>query len=263
MRCHYREKAYFAGPFLDVDIYPVFAKAGSRQKKFKPSTPCQQRLNEKRSVDRLVRLVNANFTKSDLACHPTYRDDIHPKDEKTALRNIENFIRRLKRFRKKANLPELKYVAVTEISQSGRFHHHLIISGGVTLEALADIWGKGYVSAKPLQFDEKGVSGLAAYMVKDPIGGKRYKASRNLLPPVEKVKDERLSRRKVIEMADTEKYAQVMEELYPGYEFVCAQPFYNDYNRHQYITVKMYIPPKRGRNSEVGIRRRKERGYES
>ncbi len=254
MRCHYREKAHYAGAYLDVDIYPVFAKAGSRRKRFKPSTLCQQRLNEKNSIEKLIRLVNANFSEEDLRFDLTYNRENLPQDDKAALKNLENYLRRLKRFRKKANLPALKYVAVTEKSPKGRYHHHLIISGGVEVTELAKMWGFGYTTAKPLQFDKTGVAGLVTYMLKNPIGGKRYKASRNLLPPVEKVKDERLSRRKVIEMADTEKYAQVMEELYPGYEFVCAQPFWNDFNKNQYITVKMYFPSNRKKRYKTASR---------
>ncbi len=253
MRCHYREKAYFAGPFLDVDIYPVFAKAGSRRKRFKPSTLCQQKLNEKNSIENLIRLVNANFTEDDMRFDLTYKEDALPEDDDAALRNLENYLRRLKRFRKRADLPALKYVAVTERSKKGRYHHHLIISGGVSIKDLAQLWGLGYTTAKPLQFDKTGISGLAAYIQKSPIGKKRYKASRNLIKPTEKTKDERLSRRKVINMAETNNICKVMEELYPGYEFVSSEPFWNDYNKQQYISVKMYIPPKNRNKRRNGV----------
>ncbi|EKC52114.1 hypothetical protein LEA_17057, partial [human gut metagenome] len=80
---------------------------------------------------------------------------------------MQNFLRRVKRYRAKHNLPELKYVAVTEVGkENGRLHHHIVMSGGVDINTLAEIWGKGYTTAKPLQFDEFGITGIAVYLVK-------------------------------------------------------------------------------------------------
>ena len=63
---------------------------------------------------------------------------------------MQNFLRRVKRYRAKHNLPELKYVAVTEVGkENGRLHHHIDMSGVVAKNTLAEIWGKGYTTAKP------------------------------------------------------------------------------------------------------------------
>ncbi len=50
---------------------------------------------------------------------------------------MQNFIRRVKRYRQKHDLPELKYVAVTEVGEkSGRIHHHIVMSGGIDINTL-------------------------------------------------------------------------------------------------------------------------------
>ena len=249
MRCFYREKRYYSGDYLEIDIYPVFGKAGQRRKRYKPTSECQQRLNRKNAEMKLTRLMNANFTEDDLRFDLTYSPENLPEDDDVAIKELRNFLRRLKRFRKKAGLSALKYIAVTEKSKKGRYHHHLVISGGVSIRDLAALWGRGYTAAKPLQFDENGVEGLAKYLVKEPIGSKFYQASRNLTQPEVETRDEVFSQKTVNAMAQMCQDAALWEGLYDGYTFVSAAPFWNDYNRHQSITVKMYIPPKRGRRS--------------
>lgn len=244
MRCFYREKKYYSGDYLEIDIYPVFGKAGQRRKRYKPTSECQKRLNKKNAEMKLTRLMNANFTEDDLRFDLTYSPDKLPEDDDAAIKELRNFLRRLKRFRKKAGLSALKYIAVTEKSKKGRYHHHLVISGGVSIGELAALWGRGYTSAKPLQFDENGIEGLAKYLVKEPVGSKFYQASRNLTQPEVETRDEVYSQKTVNAMAKVCQDAAMWEGLYDGYTFVSAEPFWNDYNRHQSITVKMYIPPK-------------------
>ncbi len=249
MRCIYRERRYYSGNYLEIDIYPVFGKAGQRRKRYKPTSECQKKLNKKNAEMKLTRLMNANFTEEDLKVDLTYRNDMLPDDD-AALKELRNFIRRLKRFRKKAGLSELKYIAVTEKGKkSGRYHHHLVISGGVELKDIKRLWGRGFFTCELLEFDENGIEGLAKYLVKEPIGSKFYQASRNLTQPEVETRDEVYSQKTVNAMAQMCQDAALWEGLYDGYTFVSAVPFWNDYNRHQSITVKMYIPPKKKKPS--------------
>ena len=184
MRCLYREKIHKCGEFLEVDIFPVFEYQRGRSKKRKPTTETQQRLNQRNAERKLTRLLNTNFTKRDIRFDLTYSDENYPETPENAQRQMQNFLRRVKRYRAKHDLPELKYVAVTEVGkENGRLHHHIVMSGGVDINTLAEIWGKGYTTAKPLQFDEFGITGIAVYLVKSPILGKRWSASRNLEQP--------------------------------------------------------------------------------
>ena len=245
MRCFYREKRYYSGNYLEIDIYPVFGRAGQRRKRYKESSECQKKLNRKNAEMKLTRLLNTNFTEDDLRFDLTYSPNYLPNDDDAAIKELRNFLRRLKRFRKKAGLDPLKYVAVTEKSSRGRYHHHLVISGGVSMRDLAYLWGRGYTTCKPLQFDEYGIEALAHYLVKEPVGSKFYQASRNLTQPEVETRDEAFSQKTVNAMAKICQDPALWEGLYEGYTFVSAAPFWNDYNRHQSITVKMYIPPKK------------------
>lgn len=155
---------------------------------------------------------------------------------------MQNFIRRLKRFRKKSRLPALKYVAVTEIGKNtGRVHHHIIMSGGVDITDLAALWGRGYTTAKPLQFDECGIVGIAIYLVKEPVLGKRWCGSKNLEKPKESSRDGRISKRRVREICENENGCrEIIESLYPGYKLAEYHRYLNDVNGGYYLTVRMH-----------------------
>lgn len=161
MRCLYREKKYQCGEYLEVDIFPVFEKQRGRSRKRKPTSEVQKRLNQHNAERKLIRLLNTNFTKRDIRFDLTYDKEHLPSSPEDAQRQMQNFIRRVKRYRQKHDLPELKYVAVTEVGEkSGRIHHHIVMSGGIDINTLAEIWGRGYTTAKPLQFDECGITGI-------------------------------------------------------------------------------------------------------
>lgn len=254
MRCLYREKKHYCGEYLEIDIFPVFEYQRGRGKKRKPTTEVQKQLNHRNAERKLIRLLNTNFTKKDIRFDLTYDNDNYPSSPKDAQREMQNFIRRVKRYRKKQGLPELKYVAVTEIGKkSGRLHHHIVMSGGIDITDLAEIWGKGYTTAKPLQFDEYGIVGIAKYLIKEPILGKRWCASRNLEQPKTSTRDGRISKRKVVELHNSGNDNRAeLERLYEGYALADCHPFYNDVNGGYYVTVRMYKKPakKRGKRDK-------------
>ena len=254
MRTLYREKTYECGDYLEVNIYPVYRAATSRRSKAKPTPEAQKKLNEKNAARRLERLINANFTPDDVKCELSYRPGCEPSDISGAVRDARNFMRRLKRVREKKGLPELKYIYVTEKGEkSGRFHHHVVISGGATPRELAECWGLGYVQKiQPLQFSEDGCAGIAWYMNGNKRGQKaeretyrHFHASKNLTQPKETRRDGRISNRAAQALADldaeatNEKKAAEFERLYPGYTFVRSEPLINGVNGGLYITVRM------------------------
>ncbi len=246
MRCFYREKRYYSGNYLEVDIYPVFGRAGQRRSRYKPTSECQKELNRRNAEKKLIRLMNANFTEDDYKIELTYRNDTLPEDDDAALKELRNFLRRLKRLRRKKGLPELKYVAATEKgTRKGRYHHHLVISGDLDIKEIRKVWARGIVHFSPLEFNEEGIEALARYHMKEPIGSKFFQASRNLTQPEIETRDAVFSQKTVNAMAKIAGDGAMWEGIYDGYTFVSAEPFYNDYNRHQYITVRMYIPPKK------------------
>ena len=254
MRCLYREKKYYCGEYLEIDIYPVFEKQRGRSKKRKPSTETQKRLNQRNAERKLIRLLNTNFSKQDIRFDLTYDKEHEPATPEDAAREMQNFLRRVKRFRQRNGLPELKYVAVTEQgTRSGRLHHHIVMSGGVSVNDLAELWGRGYTTAKPLQFNEQGITGIAKYLIKDPIMGKRWSASRNLEKPKESQRDGKISRRKAEEWNNGgEDNRAEIERIYEGYQLAEAKPYYNDFNGGYYITVLMNKKPAPKRSKKRG-----------
>ena len=160
-RTFIRESVYVCGNYMDADIYPVFQKPGRRRSRCKPTSEIQRRLNQKNAEKRLTRLVHTNFTEDDIALHLTYRPGEEPETKEGAQRDLQNYIRRLKRRYTKLG-KEFKYISCTEYGKkTNRIHHHLIISGGLDRDEIEKLWGRGYANSIRLQFGPDGVTGLA------------------------------------------------------------------------------------------------------
>lgn len=235
MRCRYQERAIFHGDYISVDIYPAYRQQKSRSKKYKPTSEVMKKLNYKKRRERLTYLLNENFTSGDYRLDLTYAPENHPADVDQAKRDIRNFIRRANAYRKKNRLPPLKYVYVTEIGKKGnRFHHHIVLPGDLSIKEYAEIWGKGYTTVKPLQFNDDGLAALAEYMLKNPVEGNAYHCSRNLKQPIEKHYQGRLSRKSIEYMAAYDDTSAV-QRLYPDYDLKHMTPFYNEVNGGYYF----------------------------
>lgn len=264
MRCLYRERRYFCGNYLEVDIFPVFRKQNGRRKKAKPTSEVQAKLNEHNAIQQLIRILNANFTGEDIEIHLTYRDDCLPETPEEAARDAQNFIRRVKRYRKKLGLPPLKFVQVPAGGINGtRYHFHITMNGGVDRSVLEDMWGYGYANSRKLQFNENGVEGLAKYVARQFSDNKaempfkkRWTASRNLVIPEPQDRDGRISQRRVQELATFEaECREPFERLYEGYSLSEVSPFYNDMNGGYYLHIKMYREGSVFQNTKVRRRR--------
>ena len=248
MRTVYREKKYTCGEYLDVFIYPVFETgkhSGGKRAKRKPSTDAQKKLNQRHREEKLARLLHANFTPEGLEIHLTYR--VQPESDEEAKRHLQNFIRRLKRYIAKHGLGVLKYIAITERGKrGGRYHHHVTIEveKGIDRDVLEQLWtdteGHGYANSRRLQFNEEGLEGLARYVVKSPAGNKSWFASRNLIDPPPRTRDERISGRKARELAENIQDGTQFEKLYPGYLCAKAETWHNDVNGGCYLKVSLY-----------------------
>lgn len=242
MRCLYRETIHKCGDtYLDVDIYPVYDKQRGRGPKRAPTSEVQERLNKRNSQKKLVRLLNTNFTKKDIRFDLTYSDENLPANVKEAQRLVQNFFRRLKYLRRKSGLPELRYVMVTEYGEEkGRLHHHIVMSGGVDINTLAELWGLGYTTVKPLQFDDRGLTDLATYLVKESALKKLWSSSRNLERPEVKSRDGKISAHRVGEWALSGADCRYqIEAVYPGYRLVDVLPYVNEVNGGVYLALHL------------------------
>lgn len=261
----YRVKTIRSGEMLECEIYPLWnAPKAKRKKKEKTERLAQSKLNDKNAKKHLIRLVNTNFTKEDIWITLTYQNGKLPSTFEDAKKNMQNYIRRLKRYIKKHKLPELKYIYVTEYQDASakkkkRIHHHMILNFRDRDKA-EELWnGGGRTQSRRLQPDEFGLEGLTRYITKDKNEDtmKRYTPSRNLTEPTITVADSKITRRKAEKIATNENDAQpLFEKLYPNYQFNDMQVKYSPYNSGAYIYVRMkQIAPKkpkrkRGRQHE-------------
>lgn len=165
--------------------YVESAKGKKRAKKLHPTLKAVAKNNERSAERTLRRRINTNFGPDDLHITLTYKDE--PPDPEAAKKEIEKFLRRLRReFRKQGR--ELKYIWVTEY-QKKKIHHHLIINR-IDYAIVRKLWEYGRIRFVPLENDGQ-YDKLASYLIKETsktfktekgAGGKRWNQSRNLKP---------------------------------------------------------------------------------
>lgn len=104
-----------------------------------------------------------------------------------ARKDVRNYLRAVKRMREKAGLPEMKYIYVIEEEgadgEKRRIHVHLMMTGGISREALEEKWGRGYANCDRLQPEEgNGLMELARYFTKleQEKHRRAWSASKNL-----------------------------------------------------------------------------------
>lgn len=146
------------------------------------TTPEEKQLtNIKNARQKLTRLLNCNFTKQDSFVRLSYRRNT--SDEEESIKDARNFIRRLKYYIKKHNLPPLKYIYVTEKGK-GKIHHHIVMNFS-DANVLRKLWTLGGIYIVDMWSEDFTV--LAMYITKETIRnehGKRWSQSRNLEKPV-------------------------------------------------------------------------------
>ena len=236
-----REQIFICGDYMDASVYPVFQALGKRRSKCKPTSEIQAKLNQRNAEKKVTRLIHNNFCGEDIAVHLTY--EIEPEDIEQAKKDLTNYLRRIKRARKKLGLSELKYIATTEYgARSGRVHHHVIMTGGMDRDMVETLWGKGYANTKRLQFKEDGVTGLAHYIVKDRNFYRRWNGSKNLVQPEPIIRDGNLNADEVKELEEAIEDGrawEVLERLYPDYKLSDANVMRNNINQGTYISYEM------------------------
>lgn len=244
---HYRTKTIKAGNVLECEIYPIWntSASTSRARKFRESRVAQKRLNAKNAQKNLIRLINTNFTDSDIWGTFTYEPKKLPDTVEAAQKEMTKFIRRLKYYAARKGYPPLKYVYVTEFEDDEekgkkRVHHHIVINFP-DRDVAEQLWRNGARrQTRRLQADESGYEGLTRYITKDPKGAKRYITSKNLRKPQVTVADCKFTRKKVNDIVSGKKDAQgVFERLYKGYGITSYESKTSEFATGAYIYVKM------------------------
>jgi len=213
-----RTKKYITGDYLEIEVFNVSPrkKAIARAQKQKESSPAQKKLNDKNRIRYFIRLVNSNFKSGDFTIELTYDDEHLPDSRDGILKDIRNYIKRLRRAC--ADPSKLKYVYVISnnkgdgSAQRARGHVHMFISG-VDRDVIEEKWGKGYVNTDKLQMNEYGAAGKAAYMARQSKSERSWGSSQNLKKPEPIVSDKMLSRAQVEEMRRSPDDSHYFEKL--------------------------------------------------
>lgn len=256
MRALIRESRHISGDYMEIDMFPVRKTSSSRKAKAKPSTEAQKALNARNAARRLTWLIQDNFGTSDFYCSLTYPSDFDTR--KMNGKMFDNWLRRIKRKYKKADI-DFRYIATSEQGERNhRLHHHIICSGELGADVLRAEWNKqfspckkGYAHTDHLIFTRTGLACLAFYTVKDPMLAYRsYTCSKNLVHRPPQTRDGRISGKKLKELRKDNFNKEEFERLYPGYEFVDADPHLEIYDINEYgeaneidfpyLTVRMF-----------------------
>ncbi len=275
-----REKRTKSGPLLEIDYYPVFSPSGRAVPRKKPPPEKKALYNERESVKRFVRLINANFDTQDYFMGITYAAEAAPQSEEEARKDIGNYFRRirtkraseLKKVEKQlralppdSSLKELRrelmakrrrlrqpiktaYTLERITYQRGPYrgranwHSHLFITGGLDPRTMERIWKKGVqVSCDYFQPERFGPEAAARYMSKCPRGKKKFSCSKNMKKPDVSQKDGRISAATVEKMATKlMDDARYWQTKAPGYRLLRTYPRYDEYNGFWYMSVVMY-----------------------
>ena len=240
----YRRRTTESGPRIDADIFPVFGvgqKKALRRARRQQTSKAQQIANNERSRLKLIQLVEANFTEKDLSIGLDYAGK-EPEPEKVD-RDLKTFFEKVRRKRRKEDLPELKYIAAIggdEMPSKGysgkRPHVHVIMNGGIDRDDLEKMWKHGRANCDRLQPRDEGLGGISVYFTKQmqdrppKKGVKKYRTSKNLIHPEPKGRDVKIANSRVRRIAyDFENQAKnVMEKLYPGYVLQQCSVRYSD-----------------------------------
>lgn len=269
----FRTKTIKSGNVLEVEVYPVWpTHAEERRIKSKVTRAAQEAVNDRNARKKLDRLVNTNFGQEDLLVTLTYAGET--PDQVQAGKDIRNYLRRVRYWRQKHGLPEMKYIYVQEWEDEGsgagepeqlvfegmegigeepkkvkRIHHHVIMSGMDRDEA-ERLWKKGRVNSRKLQPDEFGLRDLTGYLLKAPKTKKRWYGSRNLAKPKITVSDHKFSRKQIWKLAERvgSEAWPVLRKVYPGYAAV-MEPVVrtSEFCSGFYVYVRMYKNPFRER----------------
>ena len=272
-----RTRIIRAGQSLEIESYPVLQlnRAKRRHLKHVQTREAQHKLNRRNRTKHVRRLIEANFTEADYVVTGTYDysfidagftnigDEIARYDEyrlpwdfNDALRDVQNYIRRI-RYRQKRTIPQedVKYIYVIEETKKPApglppcYHFHMVLHApGLSREQVHAIWesvqGHGFTRCDNLSLEISGRYGNAAsmaeYLTKQKTG--RLNTSKNLKQPEIETADHILSPAKAAEVARETRVngMAIFESIYPDYR--CTQPpdvFFSDYLPGAYIYAYM------------------------
>lgn len=254
-----REKSVKSGEkYKDVNLYQLtteqydFSRKRTRKKL---STPKQVKQDWNYARQYATQFVNANFGEGDYLVDLTY--DEEPPDREQAERNVKNCVARLERLYKKNGL-EFKAFWVTGGGRSKkeggvtRFHHHLIIKGGLDRDIVEAVWNlrnknRVKTSRVKIRNEDFGLEPRVLYMVKpahcspEP-NAKRWHTCGMRRKPIETRNDTRYDSadmHRLIKLIKEGRAQAYIERQYKGWELIEAKDKISDVTGLPYIRIKL------------------------
>lgn len=257
----YALKEITAGEQFEIEIYPQFKSMDDVPREgrriVKDNSKAQRNLNDKNARKYVERLINENFDNRDIWITLTYDNEHLPPDGDidAAIKNVQNYIRRINYQRKKRGLANAKYIYVTAYNPDAeiRWHHHVVMDGALDMETVEACWQQSSRNeVRHLQKDENGLSGIANYIVEEKNrirSEKRWNSSQGLRDPRIRVVHSKRpafggSYRKIGSFVDgmvknRDSIPDVLAKWYPDMDFTHAEVYYNEFNCMFYIHARM------------------------
>lgn len=256
----YALKEITAGEQFEIEIYPQFKSMDDVPREgrriVKDNSKAQRNLNDKNARKYVERLINENFDNRDIWITLTYDNEHLPPDGDidAAIKNVQNYVRRINYQRKKRGLPNAKYVYVTAYNPDSeiRWHHHVVMDGALDMETVEACWQQSSRNeVRHLQKDENGLSGIANYIVEEKNrirSEKRWNSSQGLRDPRIRVVHSKRpaggSYKKIGSFVDgmvkdRDSIPEVLAKWYPDMDFTHAEVYYNEFNCMFYIHARM------------------------
>lgn len=184
----YVQKTIISGDYREDIRYSVSEKFLAYAKlkriprdKTKLSRKEQNALNLKNSFRKLKRKIHSNFTNNDIFFTGTF---IEKLTLDVAIKKLKNFFKRVREYRKKKDMPTLKYIySIGEDNATG-IHFHIIMND-ISLDEVEKLWkvdkvgGRAHTS-KLFFHKETGLEGLARYMMKNSLESYKEKNLKDL-----------------------------------------------------------------------------------
>lgn len=280
-----REVAYNPGQeYCDTLIYAVKGPRRGRRSLGKPTSEAQEVINERHAKMHFKRMADANFVEGrDQLLHLTFDEPHKPATRRECKRIVDNFLRRVKRAWEKRGASDggaslsLRYLYVIEGEDGHRLHVHMLITGGLTLATVKELWGRAEVlHLDTLQAGKNGYEALSVYLNKQgrlSDGEHRWYGSRNLVKPDYEERNARIRMEEVAELGEyianvmdadegviptAERYAPI-EERYPGYYCSEAEAKFLESFGEWVIHIKLYRKDTPSGRAEQKRRRLEER----
>jgi len=247
----YRMKTIISGKMLECEIFPIWDKSKKNiRDKVKQDRELQLKIRQRNIRIKLVRLVNGNFGKNDIWITIGYRGGQQPSSREEVKRDVDNYLKRLRRYISKMGWPKLKYIYVIEGNgTTQRFHVHIVMNF-LDRDVAEQKWGRGkYSQARRLQPDDYGLTGLAKYITKQAVKDedddskpKAYHYSLGLYKSWQHAitADSKVTKKKAAEIAREEmNIREYFEDIYPGYTFSDMKVNTSDHVTGWYIYTRM------------------------